>query len=98
MFPAGDQLFSVFAQALLLLIPYDSNSRSPPIVCRRSSEFAHPDILIGLTVLAYRYEGLRRKDLFFVLRNLRSALEEEAGAYKNRPSAQLFEQVGLCFT
>jgi hypothetical protein len=25
----------------------------------RSSEFAHPDIIIGLTVLAYRYEGLR---------------------------------------
>lgn len=23
----------------------------------RSSEFAHPDIIIGLTVLAYRYEG-----------------------------------------
>jgi hypothetical protein len=23
----------------------------------RSSEFAHPDIIIGLTILAYRYEG-----------------------------------------
>ena len=28
----------------------------------RASEFAHPDIIIGLTVLAYRYEGLRKVD------------------------------------
>lgn len=28
-----------------------------------SSEFAHPDVLIGLTVLAYRYEGLRYTDV-----------------------------------
>ena len=28
----------------------------------RASEFAHPDIIIGLTVLAYRYEGLRTPD------------------------------------
>ena len=27
-----------------------------------SSEFAHPDIIIGLSVLAYRYSGLRRSD------------------------------------
>ena len=26
----------------------------------RSSEFAHPDVVIGLTILAYRYEGLRK--------------------------------------
>ena len=29
----------------------------------RSSEFAHPDITISLTILAYRYGGLRR-DMF----------------------------------
>ena len=28
----------------------------------RSSEFAHPDVIIGLTALAYRYEGLRWAD------------------------------------
>ena len=27
-----------------------------------SSQFSHPDVVIGLTVLAYRYEGLRKKD------------------------------------
>lgn len=25
-----------------------------------ASEFAHPDVAIGLTILAYRYEGLRQ--------------------------------------
>ena len=29
----------------------------------RASEFAHPDIIIGLTILAYRYEGLRAPTL-----------------------------------
>jgi hypothetical protein len=29
----------------------------------RSSEFAHPDVLIGLTALAYHIEGLRLSDL-----------------------------------
>ena len=28
-----------------------------------SSEFAHPDVAIGLTILAYRYEGLREPTL-----------------------------------
>lgn len=27
-----------------------------------SSQFSHPDVVIGLTVLAYRYEGMRRHD------------------------------------
>jgi hypothetical protein len=29
----------------------------------RNSEFAHPEVLIGLSILAYRYEGLRLTDL-----------------------------------
>ncbi|CAJ1403476.1 unnamed protein product [Effrenium voratum] len=33
----------------------------------QSSEFAHPDVVIGLTILAYRYEGLRREDFDEVL-------------------------------
>ena len=28
----------------------------------RASQFSHPDIVIGLTILAYRYEGLRFTD------------------------------------
>ena len=33
----------------------------------RSSEFAHPDITIGLTLLSFRYEGLRMSDFDAVL-------------------------------
>ena len=28
----------------------------------RSSEFAHPDVILGLTILAYRYSGMRYED------------------------------------
>ena len=35
-----------------------------------SSEFAHPDVVIGLTLWAYRLEGLRRSDLDALLRRL----------------------------
>lgn len=27
-----------------------------------ASEFSHPDVVIGLTILAYRYEGMRESD------------------------------------
>ena len=37
----------------------------------QSSEFAHPDALIGLTILAYRYEGLRLSDLKRVITQLK---------------------------
>jgi hypothetical protein len=57
----------------------------------RASEFAHPDVLIGLTVLAYRYEGLRPKDFYLLLRHLKEALDEEGGPFKDRPSFQKFE-------
>ena len=40
----------------------------------RASEFAHPDILVGLTILAYRYEGLRKNDFHLILRHLREVI------------------------
>ena len=36
-----------------------------------ASQFAHPDVVIGLTVLAYRYEGLRRTDFTSLLSHLK---------------------------
>ena len=38
----------------------------------QASEFAHPDITIGLTVLAYRYEGLRVNDVKDVVASLQT--------------------------
>ena len=53
----------------------------------RASQFSHPDIVIGLTILAYRYEGLRFTDFENVLYLLREQLDAEFGPYHKRPSA-----------
>jgi hypothetical protein len=77
-------------------IPTSRKLTAVPFVAKdvpsRSSEFAHPDVLVGLTILAFRYEGLRKNDFSLVLRHLRDAMEEEGGLYKDRPSCQKFEQ------
>ena len=40
----------------------------------KSSEFAHPDITIGLTVMAYRYSGLRTGDFNDLVDSVRAAV------------------------
>lgn len=81
-------------------IPTSRKLTAVPFVAKdvpsRASEFAHPDILIGLTILAFRYEGLRERDFHLVLRLLRDSLENEGGPFKDRPSCQRFEQWVLC--
>lgn len=57
----------------------------------RASQFSHPDIVIGLTVLAYRYEGLRLSDFENVLLELREKLDSEFGPYHKRPSALIYK-------
>jgi hypothetical protein len=56
----------------------------------RSSEFAHPDVIVGLTILAYRYEGLRWSDFEDIIANIRSTLTKEIGPYRLRKSAILY--------
>jgi len=58
----------------------------------RASQFSHPDVVIGLTVLAYRYEGLRFSDFENVLLELRERLDSEYGPYHKRPSALKYVQ------
>ena len=52
-----------------------------------ASQFSHPDIVIGLTICAYRYEGLRFTDFENVLMILREQLDAEFGPYHKRPAA-----------
>jgi hypothetical protein len=47
----------------LLAVPFVGKDVPSP-----ASEFAHPDVVIGMTVLAYRYEGLRWGDFQLVMR------------------------------
>ena len=58
----------------------------------RASQFSHPDIVIGLTILAYRYEGLRFTDFENVLTELREKLDSEFGPYHKRPSALRYRE------
>ena len=51
-----------------------------------ASEYAHPDVAIGLTTLAFRYEGLRRHDLVQCVRRLREEMGEQTGPLRQRPA------------
>ncbi|KAL7066785.1 EF hand family protein [Cryptosporidium serpentis] len=57
-----------------------------------ASEFSHPDIVIGLTILSYRYQGLRRNDLYYTIKNLKENFEDGYGPYKERPAAIEFNK------
>ena len=40
----------------------------------QAAEFAHPEVLIGLTIMAYRYEGLRSFDIREIVAMLKQAV------------------------
>lgn len=48
-------------------------------------------MLIGLAVLAYRYEGLRKEDCSVMLKEMKRSLMYEAGSPEKRPSAKRFK-------
>jgi hypothetical protein len=54
------------------------------------SEFAHPDVIISLTILAFRYEGIRYFELKKLLRALQRSMWEEEGPYSKRTSSRQF--------
>jgi hypothetical protein len=58
---AGQQPIS----RLLLAVPFSGKGLPTP-----SSEFAHPDIVVALSYLAYSYEGLRLSDCKTVIDHL----------------------------
>ena len=69
----------------LLAIPFVAKD-----VPSRASEYAHPDVVIGLTILAYRYNGLRRADFRAALHSLRDRMQDESGPYARRKSCKRF--------
>ena len=68
---------------VLLAVPFVGKD-----VPSRSSEFSHPDVKIGLTIAAYRLEGLRTKDFYAVLKLLSDQMREEFGPVLSRPSSE----------
>ena len=57
-----------------------------------SSEFSHPDVKIGLTILAYRYEGLRRSDFMSILQVLHEDMEQELVPFHRRKACIKFAE------
>ncbi|KAI9918712.1 hypothetical protein PsorP6_012156 [Peronosclerospora sorghi] len=79
---------------LLLAVPFIGKD-----VPSHSSEFAHPDVLIGLTILAYRYEGIRTSDLVRIVSQLKQDFSRQLGPRDQRPSCVMFREwvhTGLC--
>lgn len=60
---------------------------SPPF-----SPCSDPDIKIGLSILAYRYEGLRRSDFESVLRDLHEEMAQELIPFNRRQACIRFAQ------
>ena len=57
-----------------------------------ASEFAHPDIIIGLSILAYRYSGLRDDDYKDVIDRLTAQFSNEIGPARDRASSLRHEK------
>lgn len=72
---------------LLLAVPFIGKD-----VPSRSSEFAHPDVLIGLTILAYRYEGIRTSDLVRIVSQLKQDFSRQLGPRDARPACAMFRE------
>ena len=74
----------------LLAVPFVGKDRPS-----EASEFSHPDVLIGLSTLAYRHEGLRKDDVYKLVQKLRFTLENDendGSAYASRSSYRIFER------
>ena len=52
---------------------------------------SHPDINVGLTISAYRYEGMRSSDVRRVVSALQRQLRNQVGPFSQRPASKLFE-------
>merc|ERR1712137_684440 len=77
---------------LLMAVPFVGKD-----VPSRSSEFAHPDVLIGLTILAFRYEGVRKSDLARVISQLKQDYSRQVGPREKRPACCTFDNwLQLC--
>jgi len=63
----------------LLAIPFSGKD-----VPSRMAEFSNPDISIGLTVLAYMYEGMRQRDVVDLVNHQSRALSNQAGPMDQR--------------
>jgi hypothetical protein len=56
-----------------------------------SAEFAHPDVAIALTILAYRHEGLREQDMRTMVERFKALMQTGVGPVEKRPEWILWD-------
>ncbi len=71
----------------LLAIPFIGKD-----VPSRMSEFSNPDISIGLSVLAYTYEGMRQRDVVGLVTHKSRELSNQAGPIEQRGAWLRFQE------
>ena len=76
---------SIFDPRAWVAVPFVGKDMPSP-----ASEFAHPDVTIGLTILAYRIEGLRMPDFKRVMLTLDSRWRAEPGPQQFRPTVAMY--------
>ena len=69
----------------LLAVPFIGKD-----VPSRASEFSHPDVVIGLTILAYRRDGLRRADFILTMKMLLEEIAGEHGPVTKRDAYKIY--------
>lgn len=75
------------ARRIATAVPFTGKDRPSP-----SAEFAHADVRLVLTALAFRHTGLRRADVMSLVGRLQAQLRVERGAPAVRPAARLFRE------
>ena len=71
----------------MVAVPFKGKDSPSP-----AAEFAHPDVLIGLTYLAYLHEGVRMADLQEVCARLKVELIGEGGPISQRRASMIFNK------
>jgi hypothetical protein len=72
---------------LLTAVPFVGKDSPSP-----TAEFAHPDVIILLTFLSYRYAGLRKTDTAVLVHWMKDAQAIEGGPARLRPTGILFQR------
>jgi hypothetical protein len=70
----------------LLAVPFLGNNTPS-----ENSEFSHPDVSIGFTILSYAYEGMRERDIRDLILCMKEKMEDEHGEYLFRHTWAKFE-------
>ncbi|CAK0898464.1 unnamed protein product, partial [Prorocentrum cordatum] len=85
--PTAQVLRTPQASRQLMAVPFVGKD-----VPSKAAEFASPDVAIGLTYLAYEYEGLRRFMFYILVYILKDSMNKETGPFDMRPSWTLFDE------